>query len=75
MQPVPSTAQVLACKALNRLTEKVWLDWSYEMLTIDFMEEMNDAIYYKFWSRLDQSVYNGHILKYAIIIISCQRSI
>ncbi|MHA4896237.1 hypothetical protein ACXZ1K_15905 [Pedobacter sp. PWIIR3] len=39
MQPIPSTAQVLAYKILNRVTDKVWIDWAYEMLIAGYDTE------------------------------------
>jgi len=32
MKPIDSTAEVLAYKVLNRLTDKIWIDWAYNML-------------------------------------------
>jgi hypothetical protein len=39
MQPVVSTAEVLAYKVLNRLTESAWIDWAYDMLVAGFDTE------------------------------------
>lgn len=39
MEPVASTSEVLAYKILNRLTEKAWIDWAYEMLIKGFDTE------------------------------------
>jgi len=39
MQPIESTAEVLAYKVLNRLTERAWIDWAYEMLVAGFDTE------------------------------------
>lgn len=35
----PSTSEILAYKALGRLTEKGWLDWAYDMLIAGYETE------------------------------------
>jgi hypothetical protein len=32
MKPIPSTAEILAFKALDRAIDQTWIDWAYEML-------------------------------------------
>jgi len=39
MEPVAATAEVLAYKVLNRLTDKAWVDWAYSMLVAGFETE------------------------------------
>lgn len=39
MQPIPSTAAILAYKVLNRPTERAWIDWAYDMLVAGFDTE------------------------------------
>ncbi|MGB4774306.1 MAG: hypothetical protein WBP45_03980 [Daejeonella sp.] len=39
MEPVQSTAEVLAYKVLNRHFDKVWVDWAFEMMMAGFDTE------------------------------------
>jgi hypothetical protein len=39
MQPVKSTAEILAFKVLNRNIDKVWIDWAVEMLMAGYESE------------------------------------
>lgn len=39
MKVIDSTAEVLAYKVLNRLTDKRWVDWAYDMLVAGFETE------------------------------------
>lgn len=39
MEPIAATAEVLAYKILNRLTDKGWIEWAYNMLGADFETE------------------------------------
>lgn len=39
MKSIENTAEVLAYKVLNRLTDKVWIDWAYKMLLADIETE------------------------------------
>jgi len=39
MVPVRSTAEILAYKILNRLTDNKWLEWAYQMLLAGFETE------------------------------------
>ena len=39
MKSIENTAEVLAYKVLNRLTDKVWIDWAFKMLLSDIETE------------------------------------
>ena len=39
MEPIKSTAEILAFKALNRNINKVWIDWAVDMLVAGFDTE------------------------------------
>jgi hypothetical protein len=39
MKPIPSTAEILAFKALGRSVDKKWTDWAYNMLEAGFETE------------------------------------
>jgi len=39
MVPIAATAKIFAYKILNRLTDKAWIDWAYEMIIAGFETE------------------------------------
>jgi hypothetical protein len=39
MQPIPSTAEMLAYKALNRSVDETWINWALDMLMAGFETE------------------------------------
>ena len=39
MEPIASTAEILACKMLGRNINKTWINWAYDMLSAGFETE------------------------------------